>query len=55
MADSLDSFKLKIFDSYLQDTGSTYEGFLNDKKLTGASEEEITKAKLQVINKEHGL
>ena len=50
MADSLDSFKLKIFDSYLQDTGSTYEGFLNDKKLTGASEEEITKAKLQVIN-----
>lgn len=49
MADSLDSFKLMIFDSYLQDTGSTYEGFLNEKKLTGASDKEITKAKLQII------
>ncbi len=49
MGNSLDAFKLKIFDSYLQDTGSTYEGFLTEKNLNGASEEDITKAKLEII------
>lgn len=45
----LDSFKLKIFDAYLVDTGSTYEGFLTEKNLKGASDNEIKKAKLQII------
>ena len=46
----LQAFKLKIFDSYLKDTGSTYEGFLCEKKLQGASEQDIVKAKLQIID-----
>ena len=46
----LDSFKLKIFDSYLQDTGSTYDGFLTEKNLKGASDAAIKKAKLLIIN-----
>ena len=50
MSNSIDSFKLKIFDKYLADTGSSYEGFLAEKKLTGSSEPEITKAKIQTID-----
>lgn len=50
MDDSIQAFKLKIFDAYLSDTGSSYEGFLSDKKLTGASDDDITKAKLQIID-----
>ena len=46
----LQAFILKIFDSYLKDTGSTYEGFLGEKKLQGASEQDIVKAKLQIID-----
>ena len=46
----LQTFKLKIFDSYLKDTGSTYEGFLDEKKLNGASEQDIVNAKLQIID-----
>ena len=50
MDNPLDTFKLKIFDAYLQDTGSTYEGFLKDKNLTGeSSEDDILKAKLEII------
>ena len=50
MADSLDSFKLKIFDSYLTDTGSSYEGFLEEKKLTGADEATINNEKIKIID-----
>lgn len=50
MADSLDSYKLKIFDSYLTDTGSTYDGFLEEKKLSSASEDEINKEKIKIID-----
>lgn len=50
MVDSLNDFKLKIFTAYLEDTGSTYEGFLSDKNLSGASDDDITKAKLQIID-----
>lgn len=46
----LEAFKIKIFDSYLKDTGSTYEGFLDEKKLKGASEQDIMNAKLQIID-----
>ena len=49
MDNSFDTFKLKIFNAYLEDTGSTYEGFINDKKLDGASDETILKAKLEII------
>ena len=50
MSHSLDSFKLKIFDKYLADTGSSYDGFLAEKKLVGSAEADITKAKLQTID-----
>ena len=49
MDNSLDSFKLKIFKAYLEDTGSTFEGFIKEKKLDGASEEAINNAKLEII------
>jgi len=50
MVDSLNEFKLLIFQAYLEDTGSTFEGFLADKNLNGATDDDITKAKLQIID-----
>lgn len=50
MNTSLNGYKIKIFDKYLQDTGSTYDSFLKEKNLIGATEEDISKVKIQIID-----
>jgi hypothetical protein len=50
MLSPLDSFKLKIFDDYLKDTGSSYEGFISDNNLQESSDDQITQTKLKIID-----
>lgn len=50
LMDELTQIKIKVFDSYIIDAGSTYEDFLKEKNLEGADEGAITSEKVSMVN-----